>query len=406
MLNLTYEYKIKPCPQQETTMLAWLETCRKVYNYALRERKDWSNSRKCDVDRCSIKQEYIIPAAQPYPNYYKQAKRLTDAKKQNPWLKDCQSQVLQQTLITLDKAFESMRVQGFGYPRFKKFGQMRSFLFPAMKTSSIVGAKIKLPKLDWIKLRLSRPLPEGFELKQCRIVKRVSGWYAMLILAADVDVPRPMPHGLPLGIDLGLLSFVATSNGELIHRPKFYVDAQSKLRLLQRGLKRKLKGSNNWINYQAKVAKLHEYISNSRKDYHFKVAHHLCDQAGMIFAEDLNIKGLASGMLAKHCLDAGWGQFLQILEYVCWKRDVYFARVDAKGTSQTCPNCGTHTGKKTLAERVHKCDTCGYFNDRDVAAALVVMQRGLTAVGHTVKKRSGGELLGSPDDLRILTPSG
>ena len=84
---------------------------------------------------------------------------------------------------------------------------------------------------------------------------------------------------------------------------------------------------------------------------------------------DLNLKALASGMLAKHSLDAGWGQFLQILEYVCWKRGVYFARVDAKGTSQTCPQCGTHTGKKTLAERVHKCNECGYETDRDVAAA-------------------------------------
>ena len=88
-------------------------------------------------------------------------------------------------------------------------------------------------------------------------------------------------------------------------------------------------------------------------------------------------------MLRKHTLDAGWGQFLQILEYVCWKRGVYFARVDARVTSQTCPQCGTHTGKKTLAERVHKCDECGYETDRDVAAAQVVMQRGLVAVAQS-----------------------
>ena len=106
----------------------------------------------------------------------------------------------------------------------------------------------------------------------------------MLILQAAVDVSSTMPHGHPLGIDLGLLSFVATSVGELIQRPKFYVDAQSKLRLLQRGLKRETKCSNNWIKYQSKVAKLHEHISNSRKNYHFKVAHHLCDNAGMINA--------------------------------------------------------------------------------------------------------------------------
>ncbi len=396
MINLTYEYRILPTRQQELTMLAWLETCRKVYNYALRERKDWANSRKCHVNACSLMQEYIIPPDAPYPNYPRQCKALTVAKKSIPELKDVLAQVLQQTLNTLDKAFDGMRVRGFGYPRFKKPGTMRSFLFPSMGVNPLRGNKINLPKIGEVKLRLSRPLPEGFALKQCRIVKRVSGWYAMLVLSADLNIPAPMPHGTPLGIDLGLLSFVATSNGELIHRPKFYVDAQSKLKLLQRNSKRKIKGSNNWVKYQSTVAKLHEHISNSRKDYHFKVAHHLCNQAGMIFAEDLNLAGCASGMLAKHCLDAGWGQFLQILEYVCWKRGVYFARVDAKGTSQTCPQCGTHTGKKTLAERVHKCNECGYETDRDVAAAQVVMQRGCLAVGHTVSKLVEGKVIGLP----------
>ena len=104
----------------------------------------------------------------------------------------------------------------------------------------------------------------------------------------------------------------------------------------------------------------------------------------MIFAEDLNLKATSRSMLAKHCLDAGWGGFLDILSWVCNKRGVYFAKVDPNGTSQTCPNCGTHTGKKELDVRVHHCDECGYTTDRDVAAAMVVEQRGLTAVGQTV----------------------
>ena len=396
MLNLTYEYKIQPTRQQENTLLTWLETCRKVYNYALRERKDWSKSRKCSINSCSIKQEYIISTDTPYPNYHKQCKSLTVAKEKNPELNDVHSQVLQQTLNTLDKAFESMRARGFGFPRFKKSGQMRSFLFPLMGKNPINGNRLKLPKIGTVRLRQSRPIPDGFTLKQCRVVKRVSGWYVMLVLQCDVKVPQPMPHGEPLGIDLGLMSFIATSTGELIHRPKFYVNAQSQLRLLQRNLKRKIKGSGNWIKSQSKVAKLHEYISNCRQDYHFKVAHHLCDQAEMIFAEDLNLKALAAGMLCKHTLDAGWGQFLQILEYICWKRRAYFAKVDAKGTSQTCPNCDTHTGKKTLAERRHKCNECGYETDSDVASAQVVLKRGLVAAGHTVVKLAEGNCLEVP----------
>lgn len=395
-VNLTYEYRIQPNRYQEDTMISWLEICPRVYNYALAERKDWSNSRKCQANACSLRREYIIPVDTPYPNYHRQCKTLAAAKDTYSDLKIPYSHVLQQTLNTLDKAFDSMRQQGFGYPRFKKPGQMCSFLFPSMGKEPIQGNKIKLPKIGLIKIRLSRPIPDGFVLKQCRVVRRVSGWYVMLVLQCDVQIPKSMPHGEPLGIDLGLLSFVATLTGELIHRPKFYVDAQSKLRLLQRNLKRKNKGSRNWTKYQSRVARLHEYISNCRKDYHFKVAHYLCDQAGMIFAEDLNLKALAAGMLCKHTLDAGWGEFLQILEFVCWKREVFFAKVDAKGTSQTCPNCGTHTGKKTLAERIHKCQECGYRTDRDVAAAQVVAQRGCVAVGHTVVKLDEGSGLGVP----------
>ena len=109
---------------------------------------------------------------------------------------------------------------------------------------------------------------------------------------------------------------------------------------------------------------------------------------------DLNLVALGRGMLAKHCLDAAWGSFLDILKWVARKRGVYFARVDARGTSQTCPNCGADTGKKELSQRVHKCNACNYKTDRDVAAAQVVMQRGCTAVGQTVLLAAEEGLLG------------
>ncbi len=97
-------------------------------------------------------------------------------------------------------------------------------------------------------------------------------------------------------------------------------------------------------------------------------------------------------MLGKHCLDAGWGSFLSILSHVCWKRGVYFAKVEAKGTSQTCPSCGVVVGKKNLSERTHHCPECGYTTNRDVAAAQVVRQRGIAAVGHIVKLLGEGNV--------------
>ncbi len=162
----------------------------------------------------------------------------------------------------------------------------------------------------------------------------------------------------------------------------------------QRRLFKKQFGSKNWHKAREKVARLHEHIYNTRKNFHYQVAHHLCDQANIIFAEDLNLKAMSRGMLCKHTLDAGFGGFLEILKHVAWKRDVYFEKVDANLTSQTCPNCGVVTGKKNLSQRVHECSHCGFITDRDVAAAMVVEQRGLAALGLGVKLPVEDEVIG------------
>nr|WP_231599246.1 transposase [Crocosphaera watsonii] len=158
--------------------------------------------------------------------------------------------------------------------------------------------------------------------------------------------------------------------------------------------RRNRKGQKNWHKAREKVAKLHEHIYNTRKNFYYQVAHHLCDQANIIFAEDLNLKAMSRGMLRKHTLDAGFGSFLEILKHVAWKRDVYFEKVDANFTSQTCPNCGVATGKKELSQRVHECSNCGFKTDRDVAAAMIVEQRGLAALGLGVKLPVEEEVIG------------
>ncbi len=230
-------------------------------------------------------------------------------------------------------------------------------------------------------MNLHRPIPEGFVVKQVRVISKASGWYAQLILQSDVSVPDVMPHGNSIGIDVGLKKFLAVSNGQLVERPRFFNSLQSELRWLQRKLKNKTAYSANYRKVQQKIRRLHERIYDTRKQFHINTAHALCDGVGMVFAEDLKLRATSRGMLAKHCLDAAWGSFLEILSWVCWKRGVYFAKVNPNGTSQTCPQCGTHTGKKKLSERVHVCHECGYTTDRDVAAAMVVEQRGLAAAG-------------------------
>jgi len=282
-------------------------------------------------------------------------------------------------LKQLEAAFVNMWERGFGFPRFKK--QMRSFVFSQVRPDAIEDNIIHLPKIGKVEFRKSRDIPDGFTCKQIRVIRKASGYYVSVCIQCDVDVPEIMPHGHAIGVDLGLEKFLATSDNEFIKGHKFFKESESKLKLLQRKLKNKKKGSRRWLIIKRQIGLLHDKIHNCRKDFFFKTAHHLCDQAGMIFAENLNLKALGRSALRKACLDASWGSFLTILGYVCWKRGVYFAKVDANGTSQICPNCYTNCGRKELSQRVHSCPHCGYTTDRDVAAAQVVKERGLSTVG-------------------------
>ena len=388
MLTLAYECKLKPTSQQIEGLENSLNVCRKVWNYALRERKDWIASRKCPVNACSLRSEYIMAADAPYPNFVHQCKALTVAKKTNPELKSVNAQALQQVLKTLEKAFKDRKERGFGFPRFKKPGQMRSFLFPQLGKNPLGDGWVKLPSIGKIAIRQSRPYPDGFAVKQARIVKRASGFYVMLCFQAELSVPDVPLRDECVGIDIGLEYFLSASDGWQVHRPRFFVDLQRELKLLQRRLKRKVKGSRNWKKLQLKISKLHERISNARKDFHFKTAHCLCDRGDVIVVEELNLIGLSRGIVGKHMLDAGHGQFVkQILPWVCFKRGKGYLKVDARGTSQECPDCG-HAVKKALSDRWHDCPNCGLSVPRDVASAIVIKKR---AVGRTVQEKACGD---------------
>jgi putative transposase len=409
MLTLNYEFKLKPTKKQIEDIESILTVCRKVWNYALRERKDWVNSRKCRVNACSLEQEYIMKPEEPFPNYHIQAKRLTNAKKTYPELKSVNAQVLQQVLRTLDRAWEDIQSRNFGFPRFKKHFRMKSFVFPQLKGEVFQGNQVKLPQLGWIRFHQSRPIPEGFAIKQARVVRRATGYFVMLSLQLDVNVPDIPFQGHPIGIDIGgaatcgllcdsspiggLSSFLATSEGQIVARPKFFDSLHRQLELLQRRLKHKKLGSNNRRKLNAKIAKLHQKISCTRKDFHFKTAHNLCDQADAIFVEDIDFRTWDQGIFCKHTLDASFGQFFSILNHVAWKRGVFFAKVDKNYTSQTCPECGVLSGKKDLSQRVHSCMKCGYITNRDVAAAQVIRNRGITAVGQPVVENAYGLVL-------------
>ena len=130
MLVLNYRYRLYPNTQQIELLNEWLETLRVSYNYALRELRDWISSRKCSIDRCNLKAEYIMAADYPFPGYHQQQNNLPKAKKKFSRLKSVPSQVLQTNIRRMHDAWDFFRERGFGFPRWKKYGQLKSMLFP------------------------------------------------------------------------------------------------------------------------------------------------------------------------------------------------------------------------------------------------------------------------------------
>ncbi|WP_338022937.1 transposase [Argonema galeatum] len=211
------------------------------------------------------------------------------------------------------------------------------------------------------------------------VIRKADRWYAIINIQCHVSIPNPMRHGHPIGVDVGLEKFLATSDGVIVKPPKFFKNLQSRLKVLQRRLSRKRKRSKKYEKARIKVARLHHTIDNTRKDFHFKQAHALCDASDMVFMEDLDYRIMAKGMLGKHTLDAAFAQFRAITKYVCWKRGKFFAEVNARGTSQECPECGAEV-RKDLSARVHNCPNCGYITDRDVASGQVIRNRGIALI--------------------------
>ncbi len=270
---------------------------------------------------------------------------------------------------------------------------MKSILFPQFKTNPLTGWQVQLPKLGFVQINLHRPIPEGFVIKQVRVTKKAMGWFAVVAIESDIELPLAVPHGHSIGVDVGLLSYVATSDSYIEPRPKFFKTAYSRLKVLQKRLSRKVKRGKNYEKARIKVAKQHNHIAFKRTDYQLKLAHKLCDLADTIYVEDCDFRIMAKGMLGKHTIDASFGQLRSILEYVAKKRDVFVGRVDHRGTSQTCSNCRSEV-RKELKDRSHVCYECGYGVDspvdRDIVSAQEICNRGQETYRGTPEKQEIG----------------
>ncbi|NEO78446.1 transposase [Moorena sp. SIO4G3] len=387
---LTYCYRFKPSPEQIATMEWWLELLRRHWNYALGQRLNWLHRTRSPIDRCSLVSEPIGEIPEPV-SYYTQQAALKETKRLFPEYKKIYAETQQVNLQRLNKAWDRWRKPDAsgkrgGRPRFKKTGELRSFVFPRVNSSKagahLIDGVLKLSRIGSMPVIMHRPLPRGFTLKQCTIVRKADGWYCCLSMKDDT-VPEILPIDsvkTAVGIDVGLEKFLTTSDGEAVSIPKFYRKAQDKLAQAQKVMSRRVKGTKNWKKAKHKVALLHLHLTRCRKEFHYQVAHWLCNKYDLIAHEDLNIKGLARTKLAKSIHDAAWGAFLEILQAVAVKRGLLVEEVNPRGTSIECFNCGSRV-EKSLSERVHCCSSCQVKIDRDWNSGINILNRGLMAVG-------------------------
>ena len=419
-MKLTHIYRIKPSPEQVAIMETWLEMLRRHFNYALGQRFDWLRRTRSQADRCSLVSEPIGDIPERFPSYNVQAGELKQTKQLFPAYKEIQAEVQQQNLKRLEIAWDrwikpDKSGKKAGRPRFKKKGEMRSFTFPRINcpkagVNRIEHGIITLSKIGSMPVVMHRPFLVGFTLKTATIVKKADGWY-VAICVEDDSVPTPKPIDemrSAVGVDLGLKTFLFTSDGEFVDVQQHYRRTQKHLARQQKRLAKKREGSKNAEKQKQRIARIHQRIGRKREDFHYNVAHKLVKTYDLIAVEDLNIKGLAKTKLAKSIYDVAWGKFLTILEAVALRSGVHFVKVNPHSTTIDCSGCGTKV-PKTLSVRLHQCPKCELELDRDENAAINILNKGLSAVGLTVPayRRLSGcapNEVGMPNsDVRKLT---
>jgi putative transposase len=236
----------------------------------------------------------------------------------------------------------------------------------------IEDSRLMLSKIGSIKIKQHRPI-DG-KIKTCTVKREAGYWY--VFFSCEVEPALLPPSDECIGIDVGLKSFATLSDGFEVENPRHYHKAQDKLRIAQRKVSRRNKRSNRRRKAVVLLQRAHAHIRNQRSDFHHKLARLLVNQYGFIAIENLNIQGLASGMLAKSVTDAGWSSFIAKLSYKAAEAGRQLIEVDPRGTSQTC-TCG-HLVPKTLRDRWHECPVCGLSADRDHVSAQVILYRART----------------------------
>ena len=383
-----FEFEIQPNGAQQRRIKQFCGCARFVFNKALDGQK----------------QAYEADNNTTF-NYTKIANLLPQWKKAFPWLKDCHSQVLQQSLKDLKSAYCNFFEKRANFPRFKKKGEKNSIRFPQGYKLEQGNRRIYLPKIGWVKYRNSRNVVG--EIKNVTVSQECGRFFVSIQTEYEQEIPKH--HGSEIGIDMGIARFATLSNGQYFKPLNAFKTYKGKLAKLQRQLKNKVKFSKNWLKLQAKIAQLHHKIANCRKDFLHKISHTISKNHAMIYVEDLQVSNMSKSAkgtveqpgqnvaqksgLNRSILDQGWYEFRRQLDYKSAWRGGYVIAVPPQNTSRTCPCCGYTDKENRPTQAQFACIECGYNENADVVGALNVLERGRAIV--QAKNLSGGDTAGA-----------
>jgi len=360
IIRKTFQFHLRPTKKQAKALQFHLDECRWLYNHLLEQRKTYYE--ELEESLTKFQQNNFLPFI----------------KEERTSLTLIHSQVLQNVTDRLDKSYKAFfrRVksgQTAGFPRFKGYNQYNSFCF-SQSGFSLVDGKVKLSKIGIVRLKLHRNI-EG-KVKTCTIKKTATGSW-LISFSCEIE-SNPLPeNNKSVGIDVGLETFAVFSDGNEILNPRFFKQAEKELAKAQRKLAKEEKGTPKRKAKRLIVAKVHEKISNKRKNFCHQESRKIINNYQYICIEDLNIqKMLDNSFLSKSISDASWGLFRQHLTYKAEYAGRKLGVVDPAYTSQTCSNCKNIVAKK-LSERKHSCQVCGYQDTRDGNASKNILALGL-----------------------------
>lgn len=360
----TYKYRLFTNGNEDRELERTLETHRRLYNAVLEGKLLCWETAKVNWSFCEQSAWFAVH------------------RKTNPHYAAINSTSGKQTIRKLEKAYSAFfrRIRSgetANLPRFKSTDRFNSFTFCVNGKYAdgfkVVSKKLYLQHIGKIRVRWHRPLPKDGAIKSLTIKREAGKWFACFGIETPNATATP-PNGR-VGIDVGLKSFVTTSDGESIGDSHSLERVLPELRRRRRALSRCVRDSNSRKIVKAGVAKLHAKVANVRRDVHHKVARSLVNRYGTIAAESLTIQGmLKNRRLARRISDAAWYSFIQILVSKAESAGCRVEMVDPKNTSQECSDCGALV-RKSLAVRVHSCPECGCTLDRDVNAARNILGR-------------------------------